>query len=315
MAKHVISVSLGSSSRDHSVDIDVFGEQVRVERRGTNGDVQAAIRLVGELDGHVDAFGLGGIDRYIYAGGRRYTLRDGERIARVAVNTPIVDGSGLKDSLERWVIPHLENEGHFTFAGKRVLMVAGVDRFGMAEALTEAGAEVLFGDLIFALGVPYPLRSLKALARLARCIAPIIGLLPARWIYPTGAKQHETQPKYRSYYDWADMIAGDYHFIKQYMPERLDGKVILTNTVTSNDITELKERGVATLITTTPDLGGRSFGTNVVEATLVAISGLKAADINSRVYMEILERIDFRPRVLQLNSVTQPETVGAHKRP
>lgn len=310
MAKRVVSVSLGSSSRDHTVEIELFGEQVQVERLGTDGDVNAAIRLVSELDGKVDAFGLGGIDRYIFAGGRRYVLRDGDRIAQAAKRTPIVDGSGLKDSLERWVIPHLEGEGLFSFSGKRVLMVAGVDRFGMAEALTEVGAEVLFGDLVFVLGIPYPLHTLKGLARLARCIAPVVVQLPARWIYPTGAKQHEIRPKYQKYYDWADMIAGDYHLIKRYMPEQLSGKVILTNTVTPHDIAELQRRGVATLITTTPDLGGRSFGTNVVEATLIAVSGLKAGDLDPEMYMELLERVNFRPRVLHLDRLKQTEPVG-----
>lgn len=304
MPKHVVSVSLGSSVRDHVAEVELLGEPVRIERQGTDGDVKRAIQLVKELDGQVDAFGLGGIDRYIYAGGRRYVLRDGERIAQAAKRTPIVDGSGLKDSLERWVIPYLEREGLFSFSGKRVLVVAGVDRFGMAEALTDTGAEVLFGDLVFVLGVPYPLHTLRGLARLARCIAPVVVQLPAKWIYPTGSRQHEIQPKYRKYYDWAELIAGDYHLIKRYMPERLDGKVILTNTVTPYDIQELKKRGVSTLVTTTPDLGGRSFGTNVVEATLVAVANLAVTDLTPAIYMDLLEKVNFRPRVLHLANVT-----------
>ena len=71
MAKHVVSVSLGSSERDHVAEVELFGEAVTIERRGTDGSVKEAIRLISSLDGKVDAFGLGGIDRYIYAGGRR----------------------------------------------------------------------------------------------------------------------------------------------------------------------------------------------------------------------------------------------------
>jgi len=39
----------------------------------------------------------------------------------------------------------------------------------------------------------------------------------------------------------------------------------LTNTTTSENVEELKKRGVSLLITTTPVIEGRSFGTNVLE--------------------------------------------------
>ena len=67
MAKHVVSVSLGSSERDHVAEVELFGEAVTIERRGPTGGQRghSADQL---LDGKVDAFGLGGIDRYIYAG-------------------------------------------------------------------------------------------------------------------------------------------------------------------------------------------------------------------------------------------------------
>ena len=232
--KRVVSVSLGSSKRNHSVDITVLGQEFRVERVGTDGDMEKAIQMIRELDGTVDAFGMGGIDLYICAGNRRYMFRDARKIAAAARKTPIVDGSGLKNTLERRVVEYLEKHHVIPLRGRKVLLVSGVDRFGMAEALTRAGCEMIFGDLIFALGIPVPMRSLKTLYIAAMILAPIIVQLPFEMVYPTGTKQESTTPKYARYYDWADIIAGDYHFIRRYMPERLDGKVILTNTVTKS---------------------------------------------------------------------------------
>jgi hypothetical protein len=37
-----------------------------------------------------------------------------------------------------------------------------MDRFGMAESMEKAGCDLVLGDLIFALGLPFPLKSLKA---------------------------------------------------------------------------------------------------------------------------------------------------------
>src|SRR5690606_25477998 len=141
------------------------------------------------LDGRVDAIGLGGLDLYIFAGGRRYTFRDAKKLARAASTTPVVDGSGLKNTLERRVVRHLADVESIELAGKRVLLVVAVDRFGMAEELASLGSRMVYGDLIFALGIPIPLTSLRPLARLARVVAPIATQLPFKLLYPTGDKQ------------------------------------------------------------------------------------------------------------------------------
>src|SRR5690625_6160961 len=98
-------------------------------------------------------------------------------------------------------------------------MVAGVDRFGMAAALDQYGADVRYGDMIFALGLPIRLRSLKQLARAARLLLPVISRLPFKWIYPTGAKQTTASEGGKAHdFDWAEVIAGDFHYIRRYAP-------------------------------------------------------------------------------------------------
>jgi hypothetical protein len=295
--KRVVSISLGSSQRDHKVEIELLGKKVSIERIGTDGDINKAIKLIKDLDGQVASFGLGGIDLYIYAGSKRYTIRDAAKIAKAAKKTPIVDGSGLKNTLERKVITYLQGT-EIDFRNIPVLMVCGVDRFGMAEALTENGAKLTCGDLIFALGIPIPLRSLGKLNLLAKIIAPIITQLPFKYLYPTGDKQNSINPQYNKYYAEAEVIAGDFHFIKKYMPPKMDGKIIITNTVTSQDIDLLKSRGVKTLITTTPELQDRSFGTNVMEAVLVALSN-KQSGLSPKEYDLLLDEINFKPRIIK----------------
>ena len=82
--RSVVSVSIGSTKRDVDEHIDLLGTRVRLRRIGTNGDLSAARRLVSELDGNVDAIGLGGTDLYVRLGTRRYYIRDSVRIASAA---------------------------------------------------------------------------------------------------------------------------------------------------------------------------------------------------------------------------------------
>ncbi|MBV9270120.1 MAG: quinate 5-dehydrogenase, partial [Candidatus Eremiobacteraeota bacterium] len=122
--KKVVSVSLGSSTRDHHAVVNLLGEDFDISRVGTDGKLDEAIKRVQELDGHVDAIGLGGIDVYLYAGKHRYALRDGLRLLQAAKTTPVVDGSGLKNTLEREAVRFMQENLGIDLKGKHVLMVS-----------------------------------------------------------------------------------------------------------------------------------------------------------------------------------------------
>ncbi len=300
--KRVVSVSLGSARRDHRVVVNLLGEEFEVQRQGTDGDLEAAEHRIRELDGTVDAIGLGGIDVYLFAGDRRYELRDGLRLKQAAVRTPVVDGSGVKRTLEPEAVRYLVEEAHLISPASRVLMVSALDRYFMAEAFVEAGCPTTFGDLIFALGMPYPIHTLEELAQIARKMLPELAKMPFNMLYPTG-KEQETAPseRFAQYYQEADVVAGDFHYLRKFLPARMDGKLVLTQTVTREDVEDLRRRGTAYLVTTTPEMEGRSFATNVIEGILVSLLGKPPEDVTAEEYRELLHRLDFRPRVEALN--------------
>lgn len=297
--KQVISVSIGSSKRDHEVSINVMGQDFLIKRIGTDGDIDKAIQIIKGLDGKVDAIGLGGIDFYIFSKSRRYIIQDSKRFLTAAKNTPILDGSGLKNTLERRVIRQLQENGSVDFRGKKVLLVCGMDRLGMADEISKLTDQMVIGDLMFTLGVGIPLHSLNSLNVVARIFAPIAIRLPFSILYPTGKSQEKVVEKYGKYYRWADIIAGDYLLIKKHLPKDLTGKTVITNTTTKEDVLDLKKRGVELLVTTTPKLEGRSFGTNVMESMLVAFAE-KKSELTEAEYYELLDKLNFQPSMVWL---------------
>lgn len=304
--KRVVSVSLGSSRRDHRVQVKLLGEEFEISRVGVDGDFEKALAKLQELDGRVDAIGLGGIDVYVYSAGKRYAFKDGLRLMEAVKTTPVVDGSGLKNTLERETVHYLLRETDYINKDTRVLMVSAVDRFGMAEAFVDAGCDVTFGDLIFAAGIPYPVKDLSELEDLAKKLLPEMTKLPFNMLYPTGKKQEsrdeDKAKKFASYYEEAEIIAGDFHFIKRYLPDALNGQMIITNTTTSSDVELLGERGASRLVTTTPEFEGRSFGTNVMEGVLVALIGKPWDEITTEEYLDMLRQLDFKPRIIEMKS-------------
>ncbi|RYG42748.1 quinate 5-dehydrogenase, partial [bacterium] len=179
--KHVVSISLGTSKRDKRSEVSLLGEDFLLERIGTDGDMKRYADMFKELDGKVDAIGVGGADIAVVIGERRYEFKEIADIAKGAKITPVVDGGGLKHTLERATIETLQREGTVDFAHTRTLLVSAVDRFGMAQALSDIGGEVVYGDLLFGLGLPFAIRDYKWVKRLGAAILPLVTRLPFKW--------------------------------------------------------------------------------------------------------------------------------------
>ncbi len=300
--KRAVSVSLGSSKRNKSVTVNLLGEEITIERIGTDGDMEAAAQKYRELDGKVDAFGVGGADLGLLVDTKWYPLHSVNKMVRYVEKTPIVDGTGLKITLEGTAAAFLDEKipDYIQEKGRTAFIMTGADRWGLTRSFSEGGYDCVFGDLMFSLGIPYAVKSTSQLKTIAAIVMPIAGRVPFDWVYPTGEKQEERKPKHTKYFQWATVTAGDCHYIKRYMPDDMIGKVIVTNTTTPTDVELFRECGVKYLVTATPVLEGRSFGTNMMEAALIAISG-KGRVLTHDEISELLTQLDFEPQIQELN--------------
>ncbi len=299
--KRAVSISLGSSQRDKAVEVSLLGQAVRLERIGTDGDMEKAAQLYRDLDGQVDAFGVGGADLGVLVADRYYPLHGVRPMVRFVKRTPLVDGHGLKNTLERRAAAFIEKEIGPQVQPKRALITVAGDRWGMMQGFVTAGYACVSGDFMFGLGLPIPIRSTTTLKRLYAVLGPIVTRLPFAWLYPTGEKQEKWAPKYERWYRWATVIAGDCHYIKRHRPARLDGQTICTNTTTPDDVALFRAAGVRYLVTTTPILDGRSFGTNLMEAALIAVSGQKRP-LSHAELDALIEQLGFQPTLQELNA-------------
>jgi hypothetical protein len=296
--KHAVSISLGSSSRDKRVTVKFKGQEVLVERIGTDGDVDKAHQMYLDLDGKVDAFGVGGVDLYLRLDAREYPLRAALKLVEGVKRTPLVDGRGLKHTLERRVfelaMPQLGQKPHY----HQAFVPMAVDRIGLAQAVEEVSDRLVIGDLMVGLGVPFPIYGVRSFKRVARLMLPIVSYFPMSMIF-YGSGGAEQKPKYTKYFEGSDLLAGDFLFMRKYMPQSLTGKTVLTNTTTEDNLELFKQRGVKMVITTTPRYEGRSFGTNMLEAALTAYAG-KGRRLTDDELNALIDELKLRPSVTQL---------------
>lgn len=294
----VVSVSLGSSKRDKATDVTLLGVPFRIERIGTDGDRGRFRSLMLELDGKVDAIGIGGADMWLRVGDRKYAFREIVELTSGVKHSILVDGSGLKHTLERRAIEIL-GEKTLDWSQERALLVSGVDRFGMAEALARACPRVVYGDILFGLGLPIPVRSFSAFQLLASLLLPVVTQLPFQWFYPTGAKQETRSPKFPRYFDEATVICGDWHYVRRYAPDKMPGKTIVTQTLRAADFEWLASTGVKRVVATTPVVEGETFATNVMEGVVLTLLGMRPDEATESDYLSILDKLQWMPTVIE----------------
>ncbi|MBK9925902.1 MAG: quinate 5-dehydrogenase [Anaerolineales bacterium] len=304
--KKVLSISVGSSSRDHTTRHTFLGQECELSRRGTNGDFEKAVQQYAEMDGKVDAFGVGGLEFFLRVADKRYYFRDVHRIRKTIKVSKVGDGNGVKGILEKrafqFLEKHLNEKEGKTLKGMPALQTTAVDRYGMGEAMVDAGLDVTFADLMFALGIPIPIKTLAGVRLMAAILLPVITNLPFKWFYALGSEQDKPpQSKWTEYYERSTVIAGDFIQIRQYMPDDLTGKIVVTNTTTAKNVEELKKRNLHILVTVTPRLEGRSFGTNVMEATLLALLDKPQSEVTNKDFLDLVERIPLEPSIEVLN--------------
>lgn len=299
--KRVLSPSLGSKTRDHTTEAEFLGEHFWLSRQGTDGDFRRYIQMYRDNDGKVDAFGVGGAEFHCQVGSRRYPFRQAKAIRRAVKVSKLGDGNGIKHLLAPYAMQALRDHG-IDLRGKKALKTNAVDRYGMAKALVDAGCDVTFGDFMFALGLPIPLHSLRAVHIVAALLLPIVTQAPFSWLYPLGVEQ-EKEPggKYSRYYEEADIVAGDFIQVWSNLPPDLSGKIIITNTTTARNVEVLQQRGLHILVTTTPRLAGRSFGTNVIEGVCRCLVDKPDPQITDEDFIDLIERIPLIPQVHVLN--------------
>lgn len=302
--KEIVSISLGSASRDYELSTRISGEEFHVRRVGTGGDADRAREIVAQIDGQVDAIGMGEMYLRFRVGRRTYSHPQVQRIASAARTTPVVDGAHLKETLERWAIGRVAEQQPGIFSQKRVLVVSGIDRCGMAEALSFYTPHVWFGDPIFQLHLPFALHSLKQLERYARLMMPALCRAHDRVLFPAGTDQELRTPRGGRYFHQAEIIAGDYAYIRRFAPDNLRRKVIITDNLTAADLEELQARGVESVINITlpPPTGSAPVGLDVMEAMLSTFMDRPPTQVTKDDYLNLIARCEMEPQIVTLNA-------------
>lgn len=310
--KRIVSISLGSARRDYQFVTTVLGQQVEVRRIGTNGDTALAATLVRDFDGKVDAIGLGGLTPVFHVGAARYPHHEALTIARQARRTPVVSGNLIKQTLDRWCVQQANLAQRGVFNYRRILVASGIDRYALAQALAQYEAELRFADPIVHSGLPFlPMpRSMAQLDMYAATTLPITALLPYRVLHPVALGREGHDARAERHFAWADIIAGDFAYIRRFAPQDLKNKVIVTDDPSPAEIDNLRARGASLLITLSPRLQSTDHGpspfvtADTLEAIVVALLECGATPTEGDI-INFIDDAEWGPEVIRLSETVE----------
>ena len=234
------------------VEVELFGEPFRISREGTDGDMDAAGRALRRARRH---------GRRLRAWRHRpVPARGRPRLPlprRQAVPAPPCSrrrsstGPGSRAPSRATSYVTWREDLGLDLAGKRVLVTSAVDRWGMSRRFADAGCEMTYGDLLYALGVPIMIHDARhARARRSTSSRRSPCSCPFSWLYEAEADHEPPRSKTDSRSTPSSTRTptssrATTSTCARYMPDDMSGKWVVTNTTTAEDVEFLRARAAS----------------------------------------------------------------------
>lgn len=296
----VVNVSLASSERDYDAEVEFLDHTFRLIRLGTDGDVDAAVRLMRDWDDQAAAIAVTGIREARAAGLYDGELEAVEQVMAAADRATVADGHALRDVLQEWAIRHFQSDEPGFFNNARTVVLGGLNHARTTRILREYTDNIEFADPLLRLDLPARIDANPALG-----LAANIGIWPLHQL-PTGIKSRIKAPGQQLSMAMArkaardcDVVVATYDELIGFGLEDLAGKTLVTAAISDDRLAELAGRGVDIVLDSTPQpFEDVTVSAAMLEAMMLALVGGSAADLTNDDLLDIIVSAGLEPRVL-----------------
>jgi len=297
--KKVVSVSLGSSSKDYEFQTRFLGEDFQVRRVGADEDEGKAWELLRRYQAEADAIGLGMIRDHYDIGSRRHVHKDTERLLKVVTRVPATTGADLRRLLQVRAVRHVQRKLGNYFNNNLVLFLSGMINYDMALAMSDYTPNLKFADAVLDTGAPAILTSLDQLEVYARGAQLASSVLPTERLSRLpglSALRKETLTREMAK---CHVIVGTFDDIAVFgTPENLEGKTLITSAIDEDRLEFFKDCNVNLVVDVSPMLFDRVVGLNTIQAMILAALETSAEELSDHDLEEIVEELKIEPRLL-----------------
>jgi predicted amino acid dehydrogenase len=297
--KKIVSVSLGPDSLDCKFRTEFLGQKFSVERIGTNGNARKAADLIPEVKERADVIGLGNVRDHYFVGTNYFQQKSTRKLEKLAGDMPVTTGARLREIVQEWSLRSAQTELGNIFNNARVLFFSGSTNYRLASVMSEYTDNLSFADPVLQFGAPNLLYSISALElyaggshpllRFGAGQSPLASIAAGRYINTLMLKRAVRN---------ADVVVAPFHQLESYGRKELEGKTLITSTVSADRVEVLKDKGVRLVIDCSLQLFPQTVGLNIVEAMVIAALDKSPGDIAHDDYLEIFTDMELKPRIL-----------------
>jgi len=297
--KKVVSVSLGSSSKDYEFKTRFLGKDFQIKRVGADGDEGKAWELLRRYQSEADAIGLGMLRDHYDIGSRWEVHADTDRLLKVVTRVPATTGANLRRMLQVRAVRHVQRKFGKYFNNNLVLFLSGMVNYDMAQAMGDYTSNLKFADAVLETGAPAVLTSLDQLeiyARGAHFAAPVI---PSKGLAKIPGVPRLKRGIVSKEMAKCHVIVGTFDDIAAFgNPHNLDGKTLITSAIDDDRLDYFKDCNVNLVVDVSPKLFERVVGLNTIQAMILAAMETTSEELSDHDLEEIVEELKIEPRLL-----------------
>ena len=295
--KTVVGISLGKSAQDFEFTARFLGQRLTVRRLGTDGSFTRAQHLIAKWRESATAIGLGILKDTYTVGGHQYVERNSRALMAAAKGVPVTTGGRLADILQEWAVRQVQARQGNYFNNARVLIFSGLTNYKLAVALSEFTPNLQFADPLLQLGVPKFLTTIRALDLYGGTAHHVLDWAPSAALEFLPTREWSRFVLRRALRE-ATVVVAPVHELAQFDRADLQGKTIITSTVSEQRVRQLKRKGVATIVDGAPALFGHELAPSILDAMIMAAKGKKSKQLLDDDYLSIISELGIEPRVL-----------------
>lgn len=245
--------------QDTRETLDFLDHTIHLQRLGCDGDEQKAKDLIQQYDGKVDVIAIEGIPGQLQLAETQTSSL--YKLKNISQHTPVVDGTDIRDALERWSLHLMGQLQPGLFNQKHVLFLPGLNYSSALHSIKHLTKSIRIADpCLYFKAMPVFLATNKLITRM---LAPVF-LHALKNCNPALLRQPQALSGSRSMQKllrWADIVIGDITTILDIAPKWLKNKTIVVEYADESHLELLKKKDITQIFTIMPPLvKGRDVG-------------------------------------------------------
>lgn len=294
--KEIIIISFGFANENFDETVHLLGSDFRVKRLGVDFNFELALELVKKYRNQCDIFSFSGFPIDVKINRKIHTHNQVLRLREAAGDTPIADGSNLKNLALPMFLKNLSKSEPESFKNKSIAFYSGITQWDYLPAYAEISENLIFADPFMAAKIPKLLFGMEGIKSFLEKSLPVL-----KHINLEGLKERDFNSKIAHFPTMKRFFDSDVFVVNETQMDYiklhdLSGKTVIIDQLDDFSRDKLTRANAEKVYSCFPDfIGLPHLGFTGLEAILLAHTGKSHLDQED--LLDIITKYDLKPEI------------------